>query len=87
LRHECKDLESLGFYPSRGTGERELADAKKVTGSFELLRQGETPEVGATLSPHDRGRLGEINTLAEKVNAGDASATRETPATAVSTVG
>jgi hypothetical protein len=56
--------------------ERELASAKKVVGP-DLLRPGAAPEPGATLSPHDRGRLGEIKVLAQKASTGDAAATRE----------
>ena len=56
--------------------ERELARARKVAGP-DVLREGAAHEPGAGLSPHDRGRLGEIKVLAEKVNAGDAAANRE----------
>lgn len=56
--------------------ERELAANKKPVGA-DLLKPGTKPEPGAGLSPHDRGRIGEIKVLAAKANAGDAVAMRE----------
>ncbi|HEY0483930.1 MAG TPA: DUF4157 domain-containing protein [Kofleriaceae bacterium] len=56
--------------------ERELVIANLPAGA-DLLAPGAAPEPGAVLSPHDRGRIGEIKVLAQRVNAGDPAATRE----------
>jgi hypothetical protein len=56
--------------------QRELAASDRLL-EPDVLRQGDPPRPGAQLSPHDRGRLAEVKVLAEKVNAGDVSATRE----------
>jgi hypothetical protein len=56
--------------------ERDLASASKVAGP-DLLRPRTAPEPGATLSPHDRGRLAEIKVLAQNAGAGEPAATRE----------
>jgi hypothetical protein len=56
--------------------ERALSSARQASGP-DVLHPGATPAPGAVLSPHDRGRLGEIKILADRVNAGDPYATRE----------
>jgi hypothetical protein len=56
--------------------ERDLAKGKKIAGP-DVLQQGGVPGADATLSPHDRGRLGEIKSRAQAVNNGDATARRE----------
>jgi hypothetical protein len=56
--------------------ERKLASANQPVGQ-NLLDPLSKPGPGANLSPHDQGRIGEIKVLAQGVNAGDPTATRE----------
>jgi hypothetical protein len=67
---------ALGHEVGEILAERELSNTKQPVGP-DLLKQGGAPPAEAVLSPHDRGRIGEIKVLAAKVNAGDSGATRE----------